>query len=162
MFNAILASETSKMLIYDVRYGSDRPLKGYGSEKSIDVTATFSAELYITKDRPVFAEKFYVVDERRALLGFNTAMRYSVLAVGLDIPVKEIAYDVWPCELSILDARNIRSVATSKEFPKFNVPPVSLKYNKDMPPSRNVYTHIPPIFKDLAKQKIDELLESGN
>lgn len=136
-------------------------MKGYGSEKNIDVHATFSAELYITEDRPIFTEKFYVVDETRALLGYNTASRYSVLAVGLEVPVKNAVNDMWPCELTLFDAASMHTVAEPNEFPKFNVPPVSLKYNKDMPPSRNVYTHIPPPFKDLVKQKIDGLLASG-
>lgn len=161
VFDSMLASEPTKKLLYDVRYQSDRPLKGYGSSKNIDVLATFSAELYITDDRPLLTEKFYVVDETRALLGFNTASRYSVLSVGLDVPVKDIANGVWPCELSLPNAANINLIGEHKEFPKFNVPPVSLKYNKEMPPSRNVYTHIPPPFKDRVKQKIDDLLATG-
>lgn len=101
------------------------------------------------------------MDEARSLLGYNTALRYSVLAVGLDVPVKDIDYKVWPCELALLDMTEINAVAASKHFPKFNVPPVSLKYNKNIPPSRNVYTHIPPPFKDMTKKKMDELLATG-
>lgn len=129
------------------------------SNKNIDVLATFSAELYITEDRPMFTEKFYVVDETRALLGYNTALRYSVLAIGLDVPIKGVG--AWPCELTLSDYMDISMIAASEEFPRFNVPPVSLKYDKNMPPSRNVYTHIPPPFKDLVKRKIDDLLVSG-
>ncbi|XP_062541468.1 uncharacterized protein LOC134209503 [Armigeres subalbatus] len=49
----------------------------------------------------------------------------------------------------------------TREFPKFNVPPVVLFYNKAMPPARNVYTHIPAAYKELAKRKLDEMLQSG-
>lgn len=53
------------------------------------------------------------------------------------------------------------TISPSTEFPKFNVPPVCLSYNKEMPPARNVYTHILLAFKDLTKQKLNNLLQTG-
>lgn len=120
--------------------------------------AQFSAELYISEDRPVLMETFYVVDEVKALLGFNTATRYSVLTVGLNVDVSKWQEDTWKCELGIISAITI---SPSTEFPKFNVPPVCLSYNKEMPPARNVYTHILLAFKDLTKQKLNNLLQTG-
>ena len=49
----------------------------------------------------------------------------------------------------------------TQEFPKFNDPAVELNYDKSMPPSRNVYTHIPAAFKELTKQKLNELQATG-
>lgn len=86
-FNAILQDETAKRNLHELAYGSDKPLRAYASPGNIDVVATFSAELFVSDERPVTIEKFYVVRESRALLGFNTAVRYSLLAVGLDVPV---------------------------------------------------------------------------
>lgn len=150
-FERILAEETSASKLYDLRYATDKSLKAYASKGEIQVIATFSAELFISEDRPVFIEKFYVVDEVKALLGFNTSARYSVLAVGLKVPVG--GFNLWPCELLAISA--------SEQFPRFNVPPVSLSYNKEMPPARNVFTFIPPAYKERTKQKLAELLSSG-
>lgn len=155
-FNAILQNETSKKSLHELQYGSDKVLRAYATQGKIDVIATFSAELFVSDERPTTVEKFYVVRESRALLGFNTAVRYSLLAVGIDVPVVGMDSE-WRCEFSI---RHLHAVS-SREFPKFNVPPVKLSYDKSMPPSRNVYTHIPAAFKDLTKQKLNELLESG-
>lgn len=156
-FEAILHDETAKQNLFELCYESDKPLRAYATNGSIEVIATFSAELFVSDDRPVTVEKFYVIDETRALLGFNTAMRYSLLAIGLDVPVREISEQDWRCEFCV------HSIEAHKvpEFPKFNVPPVTLSYDTSMPPSRNVYTHIPAAFKELTKQKIVELQDSG-
>lgn len=151
-FDKILTSSEN---IFDLKYSTDKPLKGYASSTTIQVIATFSANLFISDDRPVLTEKFYVVNETRSLLGFNTASRYSVLVVGLNVPVVENAS--WPCELNI----NKIDCLSSEKFPMFNIAPVSLRYNKDIAPARNIFTHIPPAFKDKTKSILQELLSSG-
>lgn len=158
-FEKILKKQSSKNKIIDLSYRSDKSLKAYAGKAEIEVIATFLAELFVSKNRPVYIEKFYVVNENRALLGFNTATRYSVLIVGLKIPVNIFQNDsYWPCELASVN--NVRMLP-GREFPKFNVPPVVLYYDKGMPPSRNVFTHIPAAYKDLTKHKLTELLTSG-
>lgn len=156
-FNEILREESAKRKLLELSYESDKPLRAYATDGSIEVVATFSAELFVTKDRPATIEKFYVVNETRALLGFNTATRYSLLTIGLEVPVGGIMDPDWQCEFSVhsLHADKI------SEFPKFNVPPVKLSYDSSMPPSRNVYTHIPAAFKELARKKLAELQDSG-
>lgn len=151
-FNEIMASETTSSKILTLRYSSDKPLKAYASKEHIKVEATFSAELFVSQDRPVSVEKFYVVDEIHALLGFNTAIRYSVLDIGLNVPVRS----PWNMNIARLELEE-----KQMEFPKFNVPPVTLKYDANLPPSRNVYTHIPSAFKELTKLKLNELLSTG-
>lgn len=159
-FERILANTDGRDNILALEYSTDKRLKAYASDNEIKVIANFSAELVISEDRPVSIEKFYVVDEIRSLLGFNTALRYSVLEVGLDVAVNALrANSSWKCELDndlcchVLDQQ--------KEFPKFNITPVSLRYDKTMPPSRNVYTHIPAVYKDLTKKKLNDLLCAG-
>lgn len=156
-FNAILQDETAKRKLYELTYGSDKKLRAYASHSNIEVIATFSAELFVTDDRPVSIEKFYVVRESRALLRFNTAVRYSLLAVGLDVSVKRDMDTDWRCEFSLHSVQ----MASNRVFPKFNIPAVKLSYDHSMPPSRNVYTHIPAAFKDLTRQKLKELQETG-
>lgn len=161
-FEQILANMDSRINIHALQYSTDKRLKAYASDGEIKVIANFLAELFISEDRPIMVEKFYVVDEARALLGFNTAVRYSVLSVGLEVPVyPSNANAPWKCELSIAMCSEFQNPSLVKEFPKFNVPPVSLSFDKSMPPSRNVYTHIPAAFKDLTKQKLNELLSAG-
>lgn len=153
-FDKILADRDAASQILNLQTSSDKPLKAYGMKDPINVFANFSAELFISHDRPVMIEKFYVVDEFRALLGFSTAIRYSVLDIGLDVPIRH-------SDFFGHEAHYAQAVSIVEEFPKFNIPPVSLKYNADMPPARNVYTHIPAAYKALTKQELDFLLLSG-
>lgn len=154
-FEKMVKKDSIRSKLINLSYTTDTKLRAYAASSNIKVVATFSAELYVSKDRPVLVEKFYVVDEGRALLGFNTSTRYSVLVVGLSIPVDDIH---WPCEFA-----TVNSIANElvPEFPKFNVPPVVLHYNKEMPPARNVYTHIPAAYQELTKRKLDEMLSLG-
>lgn len=156
-FNAILQNDTGRDKLLEQNCGSDKSLRGYASHGNIDVVATFSAELFVSYERPTTIEKFYVIRESRPLLGYNTAVRYSLLAVGLKVPVKENSDPEWRCEFSIYGVQG----DSNRAFPKFNIPAVKLSYDRFMPPSKNVYTHIPAAFKELTKQKLDELKETG-
>lgn len=158
-FERILSNSDSKDNILALKYSSDKRLKAYASDGEVKVVANFSAELIVSEDRPVSIEKFYVIDEVRSLLGFNTAIRYSVLDVGLNVPVNDLHMNYpWKCELN---AFCYQVQNHTEEFPKFGIPPVSLCYDKTMPPSRNVYTHIPAVYKDLTKKKLQDLLSAG-
>lgn len=157
IWDKMIQRKSAQKAFFDIRYSSDRTLHAYASQSAIKVIATFSAELYVSRDRPVYVEKFYVVDENRSLLSLNTAARYSLLDVGLRVPIGGYG-KTWKCELAIV---NTLSTSVVQEFPKFNVPPVLLRYNTDIPPARNVYTHIPSAYKNLAKEKLEELLSSG-
>lgn len=74
-FERILSNSDSKDSILALEYSSDKRLKAYASDGEVKVVANFSAELIVSEDRPVSIEKFYVIDEVRSLLGFNTAIR---------------------------------------------------------------------------------------
>lgn len=78
-FQFLKSNAESKLGMLNIVEGSDRPLKAYATAQEIEVMATFIAELFISDDRPRTMEKFYVVNNARALLGRNTAIRYSVL-----------------------------------------------------------------------------------
>ena len=47
------------------------------------------------------------------------------------------------------------------EFPKFRVDPVILNYDKNLPPSRNVFTSIPPAFRAETEKRLEDLLAAG-
>ena len=92
LFQCMREDDRYNSRMINIRNGSDRPLKAYASDKEILVSATFEAPLFISNDRPILLEKFYVVDDRRALLGKSTAIRYCVLMLGLEVPVLNPVY----------------------------------------------------------------------
>lgn len=77
----------------------------------------------------------------------------KILQLGLDIPVldhaAQDAYKLFLCEILTLSAVG--------EYPKFNGSPVSLAFNKTMPPSRNVFTNIPQAFREESQRRLGEL-----
>lgn len=157
-FDKLKNGTYSKDALISISLGSDKPLKAYASHDEIAVIATFVANLFISDDRPQFMEKFYAVENGRPLLGRSTAIRYSVLKVGLNVQIvtadnPDANFGNFPGEMC--------SIARSDEFPKFNVPPVELSYDKNLPPSRNVFTSIPPAFKEETERRIKELLRTG-
>ncbi|XP_062711240.1 uncharacterized protein K02A2.6-like [Aedes albopictus] len=145
--------------VFEVKCGTDRPLKAYASSGNIEVMATFNAYLFISDDRPILLEKFYVVKEARALLSRTTASRYSVLMLGLKVPVQTVqtqpvaAHHVYAGEIAVLDTDDI--------FPKFNVPPVKIHYDKSKPPCRNIFLNIPAAVKPLVEKRIQELIKAN-
>lgn len=152
-FEILMNDDSTKRELYCIKDGSDKPLKAYAMLEDIQVVATFVAELFITDDRPRYMEKFYVVKNARALLGRSTALRYSVLQLGLNVPVRPESNFSFPGE--------IRTVVVKNEFPKFNVAPVIIRYDENMPPSRKIYTNIPPAFRSETERRLNDLLESG-
>ncbi|XP_041785594.1 uncharacterized protein LOC121600873 [Anopheles merus] len=156
-FDCLSKKDPKLSHIFNLKKGSDHHLKAYGMEEDIPVIASFVAELFISNDRPRTMEKLYVVPNEKALLSRNTALRYSVLQLGMNVPVKSyLRYNtirLLPGEIFVLK--------NWTEFPKFNVAPVMLSYDKEMPPSQNVFTSIPPAFKNETLKRLDDLLITG-
>lgn len=142
--------------IYNFHEHSDRSLKPYASSDEIKVLCTFEAPLYISDNRPVLLEKFYVVNERYSLLGKSTAIRYSVLLLGLKVPTPPKLTDT-KCD-NQLD--QIRALCNNDAFPKFNMPPVKINYDNQAPPCRNIFTNVPISLKPLVHQRLLELVKA--
>lgn len=152
-YQALMSNDQCKAGLIYLKEGSDKPLRAYATSEQIEVVATFVAELFITNDRPSLMEKFYVIKNARALLGRNTAVRYSVLQLGLNVPI---------CPSMQTNVRGeVYTVAISEHFPKFCMAPVVLRYDKSMPPSRKIFTNIPPAFRAETERRLNDLLESG-
>lgn len=140
--------------MYNIKEGTDRSLKAYASKGELDVLATFEAFLFISDDRPVHLEKFYVVkDANRSLLGRSTALRYSVLMLGFCVPV--IEGDVQDDQGA---SSTLASLVISEPFPKFNIAPVKINYDKSRPPCRNIFSNIPQAIKPLVEKRLKELI----
>lgn len=159
VFSSLMNDERSKEQLYSITSGTDKSLRAYASPGNISVWGTFVAALFISEDRPCFFEKFYVINDARSLLGKNTALRYSVLQIGLNVSVqgtqrRDRFFNSFPGEMLL-------TATTSDEFPKFNVPPVVLTYDASKPPARNIFTNIPLPFRAEAERRLGDLMASG-
>lgn len=157
LFRKLISDPSYSVGVFNVEKQSDRPLKAYASTGDIDVIATFHAYLFISDNRPTLLEKFYVVKELRALLSRSTASRYSVLMLGLKVPVQP--QDVHD-DLSLY-AGEISAIASDEIFPKFNIPPVKINYDTSKAPCRNIFFNIPLSVKPLVEKRIQGLVKSN-
>lgn len=157
MFQQLIENPESNKEVFNVQDSADHFLKAYATEKAIEVLATFEAYLFITVNRPILLEKFYVVRESRALLSRPTASRYSVLMIGLKVPVQSSQY---PYE-SVRCAGEIAAVELNKIFPKFNLPPVKIFYDQSKPPCRNVFSNIPLAVRPLVEERLEGLVSAN-
>lgn len=154
LFRRLMSNVNYSGSVYNLQERADRSLRAYASAGEIPVIATFEAYLFVSEDRPMLMEKFYVVDERRSLLSRPTATRYSVLMLGLKVPVSfnEVRID------SRLQSMDILLIDGNKPFAKFNIPPVRIDYNKDVAPCRNIFTNIPLPIKPLVQRRLNQLM----
>lgn len=160
MFEKIMSESKYSREMYNVSYDTDRSLKAYATSGEIKVVATFHAYLHITNDRPTLLEKFYVVQEVRALLSRSTACRYSVLMLGLKVPVNPYA-EVPKDSIILPRTGGIASISASEVFPKFNIPAVKIFYDTMKPPCRNVFMNIPLAIKPLVEMRLKGLVEAN-
>ncbi|XP_055626825.1 uncharacterized protein LOC129768907 [Toxorhynchites rutilus septentrionalis] len=143
--------------VHNLIYRSDIPLRGYASKGQIMVSATFEAVLYISDDRPSLLEKYFVVKESRSLLSRQTAIKYSVLQLGLKVPLSSGLHGK---QVRLL-AGEIASIQAEQLFPKFNIPHVRINYDRSKPPCRNIFTNIPCAMKALVERRLQQLVSSG-
>ncbi|XP_062559644.1 uncharacterized protein LOC134224327 [Armigeres subalbatus] len=156
LFNQMVSDPKYNNELFDVSYTSDRSLKAYATSGRIDVLATFHAYLHISEDRPTLLEKFYVVKENRALLSRQTACRYSVLMLGLNVPIRPHTTGT----RDELFAGEIAAISSNGIFPKFNVPPVKIYYDTTKAPCRNVFVNVPLAVKPLVEKRLRELVSA--
>ena len=119
-FDCLIGSNLRRNLLYSKKTGTDRPLKAYDVQDEIPVIASFVAELYISEDRPHLMEKFYVIPNARALLSRGTAIRYSVLQLGMEVLVQNRARS----NTINLRLGEILAALNASEFPRFKVAPL--------------------------------------
>lgn len=156
IFMELCADKNRRRQLHNIERGTDRPLKAYASAVDIPVVSTFEAFLEISNDRPILLERFYVVKEARSLLGRATATRYSVLLLGLKVPVQSgrSSPQFW------YEASDIAAI-TEERFPRFNIPPVEINYDQTKPPCRNIFTNVPLSVKPIVEQRLQKLLVTG-
>lgn len=157
MFQKLMMNPEFSTEVFNIKNTSDRPLKAYATAKNIEVLATFEAYLFIAENRPMLLEKFYVVRENRALLGRPTATRYSILMLGLKVPVNSTGNR----KKLFITVGDIAAIEADKIFPKFNIPPVKIYYDTTRPPCRNVFSNIPLAIKPLVEKRLEGLVSAN-
>lgn len=147
--------------LHNIQQGTDRPLKAYAKSDGIHVMCTFEAFLEISDDRPILLEKFYVVKEQRSLLSRATSTRYSVLLLGLKVPVDNgRAFGNIDDRWTHIGCIGVVSEEPA-QFPKFNIPPIKIPYDTSKPACRNIFTNIPAAMKQAVQQRLEEQVSAG-
>ncbi|XP_058811106.1 uncharacterized protein LOC131675999 [Topomyia yanbarensis] len=155
-FKKIIENEDYKKGLHNMQYGSDQTLKAYAVSGQIPVIGMFEAFLFVSEDRPVLLEKFYIVKESRSLLGRPTATRYCILLLGLQVQ----AYTDASRE-SQHYCVDIATICSEKAFPKFNIPPVIIRYDETKPPCRNIFFNIPIAVKPRVEERLQQLVAAN-
>lgn len=160
MHKILLKNHKDKLINWSRR--SDRILRGYASDKPLEVEATFYVNTYIDEFRPKGKEKFYVIkDSPRALLSRSTALRYNVLLLGVNVPLPNAKNPAIIDHLYAIEENNLDQTTSSKIFPKFMMPPVKIKLDLTVEPRRCSYTNIPFAWRAAAKNRLREMEEAG-
>lgn len=156
-FAILCGDDNYRKGLFNMQENTDRPLKAYATATEIPVVSTFEAFLHVSDDRPTLLEKFYVVEECRSLLGRATATRYNVLLLGLKVPIdsRKSMTQLW------YEAGEIAALTVGETFPKFNIPPVVINYDRTRPPCRNIFMNIPIAVKPMVEKRLQELLAAG-
>ena len=106
----------------------------------------------------MFFRKILCYQRRKAFTWKGYSLRYSVLQLGPNVVVDR--GDDYQGSV-VRFPGEILAVATKKEFPKFNVPPVILSYDITKPPSRKIFTNIPLPFREETERRLQDLLDTG-
>ncbi|XP_062557465.1 uncharacterized protein K02A2.6-like [Armigeres subalbatus] len=157
VFEKLIANDKYSKELHNIQQGTDRILKPYAAIGGINVLCTFEAFLHISEDRPTLLEKFYVVQEVRSLLSRATATRYSILLLGLNVPVRDVS------AIGEFDSKweKISFICSDTIFPKFNIPSIKISYDSTKPPCRNIYMNIPVAMKSVVSQRLEKLTSAG-
>lgn len=154
-FALMMASSEHSKRMLNVKYKTEKALMAYAANAPLQVIAAFEADLWISANRPSAIEKFYVIkNAKRSLLSKDTAMRYNVLVLGLEIPSTSNGK-------SSNRLSDINTIASGDEFPKFRLPPVKLNLDSNIPGRRVTYTNIEHGWKETANRRIQEMVKAG-
>lgn len=161
-FEKMLRSDKFKDKVFDVQKGPSIKLKAFAQSTTLEVIATFMANLWVTHDRPQLFEKFYVIrNASRALLGSDSAKRCGVLLVGLKVPIglsnrsRQIS-DQYNDKLLL----HVSAEKEGEKFPKFNMNPVKINIDSTIPPSRKTYNCIERAFEERTDERLRQMLSS--
>lgn len=154
-FNNMIELDAHKSRMFGIKHKTEKSLMAYAAHAPLSVVASFQADLWISHDRLNATEKFYVIkNAKRSLLSRDTAIRYNVLQLGLnvapphDLPARA-GHDMSLCALS-----------TAEKFPKFRLPPVKLNIDSNIKGRRVTYTNIEHGWRETARARIKDMIKA--
>ena len=136
--------------MHNIQYEADRTLKAY-AVCTWKCSGNWDLRSYRRTDQ--YSWTNYVSSRRLQLLGRPTATRYCVLLLGLQVPVTSDTSR--NCQGQGFD---IAVVCCEKAFPKFDIPPVVIRYDKTKSSCRNIFFIIPIAVKLRVEIRLHQLI----
>lgn len=163
-FRELIKIESFKSRLRDFSQSPKIPISAYATSVPLELIATFWADFYIDSIRPHTIEKFFVVsNSTTSLLGKSTALRQKVLQVGLSVINNGFSANTVDTlqHQEQQQSFGFKRLTDKKTFPKFNMEPVKIHVRQDIRVRRCTYSNIQPAYRDIARKRIQELLEVG-
>lgn len=124
-----------KITIIDSKKGSNKNLRGYGSQAFLSIVGEFTAKIRASQSE--VEAKFYVVKEAgQALLGRITSMQLGILKIG-----------------DINSIKNVNAVGKIKDVL------VDIPIDETITPVSQAYRRVPIPLENKVHEKIEDLLE---
>lgn len=157
VFNKMLSIKEVLSTMMNIEIDPDKLLMAYAGSKPLKVLRAFTAALFISDDRPVGAERFYVVEgATQSLLGRKSAIAHRVLRLGINVPISNEGVNLEePDEWSSLN-----TLSEGEKFPKINIEPVKLYMDGSVQAKRMTYTHIDSGWREEARRRVKRWLEA--
>lgn len=154
-FEKLMRNDEFHDNIRNVVEGSNLELKAYAQEVTLEVVATFVADIWFSQRHHPTSEKFYVVrNASRALISFATASTHDRIFIRPDEGLSE--HKGSDLTISLVDSRE-----SSEIFPKFAMDPVKINIDPSVPPSRKTYNGIERAFEERTTERLQQMLKSG-
>lgn len=164
----------NKSTIKFIDVSPSRRLIPYASDEPLKVLICFQEFIQAEgEDKPWFNPIFEVIEKATSnVLGTKTSSLLEVLALAGNVNIQakndQCAVQVFPIQEDESDVDDddkdwsveLGAIGTNKKrFPTFNVPPVKLQINPDIPPRRVTYNNIPLAMEKTVAETIQNNLE---
>lgn len=166
VFNELIKFKSFSSKLKSFAESSNNRLSAYASDKPLEVIATFWADFWIDNIRPHTVEQFFIIkNSSSSLLGRATALRQRVLQLGLSVGNLDQNGALNSVSQSNThaptDYEPFTKLTAKETFPKFNIDPVKIQVRQGVKVRRCTYSNIQPAFKEVARKRIQELLQVG-
>lgn len=145
---------TSWLAIQNVVLHPLETLKGYGSDKPINVQCSFDAYLKIPRSwqSPLLTKFFVVKGTSLSLLGYQTAIDLKLLRIGNNESNKDDEQVKWI-------ERRVNSI--TQTFPKVPIDGIKFRVNEDVTPKQIIRYNIPIAFEEDVNKRLHKMEAQG-
>lgn len=144
---------TSWLAIQNIKLHPIEILKGYGSNKPINVQCSFDAHLKIvdSKQSPGLATFFVVNGASLSLLGYQTAVDLNLLRIGNDGSKNDDEQGTWNEHLNSI----------TQDFPKIPIDGIKFRVNENVIPKQIIRYNIPIAFEEDVNSRLHKMEAEG-